>query len=91
MRDSTISGNTATLFDGGGIANDVGFLVLTNVTLSGNTAGANGGGIANGSGDAARTGLHTDADQRHRQRQQAGAGAAASTTAAASMLPPHRL
>lgn len=52
ITDSTISGNTAALLDGGGIANDAGSLTLANVTVSGNSAETNGGGIANGSGDA---------------------------------------
>ena len=49
VANSSISNNEASVFDGGGIANDSGSLTLTGVTVSGNKAGAGGGGIANGS------------------------------------------
>jgi parallel beta-helix repeat protein len=44
----TVTGGSAG--DGGGVRNDGGTLVLTGVTVSGNTASGNGGGIANAQG-----------------------------------------
>jgi CSLREA domain-containing protein len=47
MNGFTISNNTATLDAGGGIDNDLGTIILSNGTLSGNIAITSGGGIYN--------------------------------------------
>ena len=53
VTDSTISGNFVVSFDGGGIVNEARVpglearMVLRNVTISGNTARQNGGGVMN--------------------------------------------
>ncbi|MHA2649382.1 MAG: choice-of-anchor Q domain-containing protein, partial [bacterium JZ-2024 1] len=49
LRNSTLSGNTATLGLGGGIYNNGGSVVIQNSTLSGNSASV-GGGVHNDSG-----------------------------------------
>jgi len=46
LTDSTVSGNTATTFGGGGFESQ-GVLTITNSTISGNTAATRGGGIDN--------------------------------------------
>lgn len=56
ITNSTIAGNRATgssgIFSGGGVTNVLGNLVLTNVTISGNSSGDKGGGIFNPNGIA---------------------------------------
>jgi hypothetical protein len=47
LKESTVSGNTAS-DNGGGIFNSFGTLTLQESTVSGNTAGRTGGGIVNG-------------------------------------------
>ena len=52
---STVSDNSAGNGGGGGICNTDGGLILTNSTVSGNTAGTDGGGIRNNGGNATLT------------------------------------
>ncbi|MEM8670512.1 MAG: choice-of-anchor Q domain-containing protein [Planctomycetota bacterium] len=53
LRNVTLSGNVAELFDGGGIANDRGTVTVSRSTISGNSASSmgDGGGIATGGGN----------------------------------------